>query len=91
MISRMLGPSFVSSVPAVEGGYSTLVVHDLRGSCPKRMTVRGDVHVDERVGISILPLNGFFAHDGGASEELLSCVPVAKDHWSIVRMNIWLH
>src|SRR5262249_44271434 len=58
---------------------------------PKWMAGRGDLDVDDRVRVAVLPLDGLLAGRGRAGEEGEARVAIAIDDGLIVGVNVLFH
>src|SRR5690625_158698 len=78
-------------VPAAELLHASGGVHDLLLTGVERVRRGGDVDVDHRVGVAVLPLHGVLRGDGGLRQDREVGGDVAEHHRVVLRVNVLLH
>src|SRR5690606_14887887 len=84
-VPRLLGVALLELVDAAAG------VHDLVLAGVERVRGRGDVDLDQRVLVAVLPLHRLLAGEGRTGQEPEVRSHVLEHDWMVIGMDIGLH
>src|SRR5918997_991214 len=87
----VLLPVPTALTPLFEALHPAAGVHDALPARVERVARAGDVELDQRVGVAILPLYGSLGFDRRAAQEREISAPITENYRSLLGVNSFFH